>query len=145
MQLSRPTHGLLLTAFLATVGCSGTNELQMVPVSGVVTFDGQPCPAKGKVGFVPLEAAEGLPRRQGSGTFDTDGQYEVASFKPGDGLIPGRYSVRVLCLSGPILDNMGDQAIRALSYVAEGYEPPEIVVEKGSDPIVMDLDLPLRK
>lgn len=145
MDKLRNTLVVLVLAVVATTGCSDDKGLSMVPVSGTVTFDGQPCPAEGKVGFVPLKSAEGLPRRQGSGTFDLEGRYSVGSFKPGDGLIPGTYSVRVVCLSGPILDNMGDREIRALSYIAPGYEPPELVVKVGSDPIEFNLDLPLKQ
>lgn len=145
MHKTRSLLVLLVLTVSAAVGCTDGNGLHMVPVSGTVTFDGQPCPAEGKVGFVPLKSAEGLPRRQGSGTFDVDGGYFVGSFKPGDGLIPGTYSVRVICLSGPILDNMGDREIQALSYIAPDYQAPELVVKVGSDPIEFNLDLPLKK
>jgi hypothetical protein len=135
----------LLSAALLTVasGCGGS-DLPLVPVSGKVTFSGGPCPAPGNVTFTPLEVSAGLPRRPAAGAFNTEGSFEVTSFRPGDGLLPGRYRVTVTCYSGlpnpTSPDPWGD-----VSYVQKGFEPPELIVEDGSDPIEMNLDVPLKQ
>ncbi len=136
---------VFLAVAFSTVGCGPGNPLQIVPVSGTITFDGQPCPAAGRVGFTPLESAPGLPRRPGAGPFDVDGKFQVTSFEEGDGLVPGRYSVRVRCYSGPITDMTSDDMLADLSYVAEGYKAEEVTIEPGDDPVVLNLDVPLKK
>ncbi len=129
---------------IALVGCGRDNGLQIVPVSGKVTFAGGPCPAAGTVTFTPLEVAAGLPRRPASGTFHEDGTFFVTSFKKGDGLIPGRYKVTVSCDSG-LPDPRSPDPWGDVSYVAKGYEPPELVVEAGSDPIEVNYDVTPKK
>lgn len=135
---------LFLLPLLFAAGC-GNDPLGMVPVSGTVTFDGQGCPAAGNLGFIPLEAAAGLPRRGGHAEFGTDGKYQVTSFRDSDGLVPGRYAIRVRCYSQPVGDGMSDQEIEANSLVAKDHQVPELVVKQGSRPIEFDIDLPLRQ
>jgi hypothetical protein len=116
----------------------------MVPVSGKVTFAGGPCPGIGNVGFTPIEVAAGLPRRPGSGRFAADGSFVVTSFNEGDGLLPGRYEVRVLCYSG-LPDPRSPDPWGDVSYVPEDYRPPELVVAVDSDPIKVEYDVPPKK
>jgi hypothetical protein len=124
-------------------GCGG-ELLPLVPVSGVVTFDGGECPGPGNVTFQPLEVAAGLPNRPASGKFDRDGRYSVTSFQPGDGLLPGRYQVAVTCYSGlpnpKSRDPFGD-----VNHVPEDFRPDDLVVEAGSSPVQLDLNVPPKK
>ncbi len=120
------------------VGCGGSG-LPIVPVEGRVTFDGGPCPTHGMVCFAPIEPAKGLPKRPGTGKFDTDGKFTVTTLRPGDGLIPGRYRVRIDCLKGPI-DPFNP---KVASHVADDYEWPELTIERDArEPVVVDYDVP---
>lgn len=131
--------GLLAVVALAALGCGG-NGLPVVPVRGTVTFDGGPCPAAGGLTFTPLEVAEGLPKRPGIASFGEDGTFIVTSFREGDGLVPGRYQVNVSCDSGlpnpSSPDPWGD-----VSYVAKDWQPPELVVDKGSGGMTVTYDV----
>lgn len=133
----------LLVAALPLLGC-GDSGLPMVKVKGQVTFDGGPCPAVGSISFQPLEVAEGLPLRPGNATFDTDGYYSASSFGEGDGLVPGRYRIKVRCDSGT-----PNPASRTpwedITYIAPGYKPGEIEVVEGAGAQTHDLDIPLKK
>jgi len=132
-------------AVLATLGCGG-DGVRMVPVSGTVTFDGGPCPAPGRVTFSPVETAEGAPSRPAFGAFEEDGAYKVMSFRPGDGLFPGRYVVNVSCVDASKISNPpSDESYRRASYVAEGFEPKELVVEPRGGAVVFDFDVPRRE
>ena len=87
---------LSVVLLLLVAGCS--RELpDMVAVRGTVTFDGGPCPAAGKIFFGPLETAPGYPVRPAVAVFDTDGVYEVESFRNAAGMVPGRYEVTIQC------------------------------------------------
>jgi hypothetical protein len=67
-------------------GCSGERKEGLAPVTGQITFDGEPVPS-GQVFFYP--AAGG---RSSSGTID-QGKYVLTSFKPGDGALIGKHKV----------------------------------------------------
>jgi hypothetical protein len=118
--------------------CTSSDRPPTVPVSGTITFDGDPCPKSGVINFSPIEVAAGMPRRPGSGHFETNGQFSVASFEDGDGLVPGKYSVRIDCWKRPPLGD-GNPPV---SYISGDYRPPEVEVTRDGGPIVFDLDVP---
>lgn len=128
---------LLIISLL--VGC-GSDRPQTVAVSGKVTFDGGPPPAAGMVYFAPLEPAEGFPRRAGQAAFDASGQYEATSFEPGDGLLPGKYRVRVECWrQAPMMETDG------ISYVGGEASPADLELSVDSRGEEHNIDVPLAK
>ena len=92
-----------------------------------------------------IKVAEGLPTRLGFGKFETDGNYIATSFRPGDGLVPGQYRVGVACFDPSMLSIApGDHEYQRASYVKEGFQPQELVVEPGSGSVEYNVDVPLR-
>ncbi len=136
--------GCFFLACLVPPGCGG-DPLQKVKVQGTVTFDGGPCPGPGRVTFSPQKVADGFPMRIGRGKFQVDGKYQATSFQPGDGLVPGTYRVGVACFDASKLSGApSDDEFRDASYVASDYEGEELVIEPGSAPITLNLDVPKR-
>jgi hypothetical protein len=85
---------VLLSAISVLLPGCGT-RLPTVPLSGKVTWQGQPL-GNGKVTFTPIKLAdESLPKRPAIAELGPDGVYHVASFRENDGLVPGEYSVTV--------------------------------------------------
>jgi hypothetical protein len=83
------------------LGCDEASRLTTIPVSGKVTYHGQPV-SQGTVTFQPVKLSEGLPRRPAMGTLQSDGTYQLSSFQHNDGVIPGEYQVIVISItSGP--------------------------------------------
>lgn len=80
---------------LFAAGC-GDQGLNTVPVSGTITWNGEPlsCGPKspGTVTFQPTSGASG---RLAVGNIDDSGEYQLTTFKPGDGVAPGEYQVHV--------------------------------------------------
>lgn len=79
---------LSLPMLVVTIGC-GESRLEVNPVSGKVTYNGQvPVGAK-----VILHAMK--PSEEGSvapiGTVGSDGSFEISAYKKGDGAPPGEY------------------------------------------------------
>lgn len=70
------------------VGCS---DSPYSPVRGVVTFDGKPV-ADATVGFSPKDVTVGRPA---FGVTGSEGNYELSTLEPGDGVLPGEYHVTV--------------------------------------------------
>lgn len=134
---------LPMVTLVMTAGCGG-HGLPIVPVRGVVTFDGGACPAPGTVTFTPIEVAEGLPSRPGMASFREDGVFAVTSFREGDGLLPGRYRVTIACDAG-LPDPTSPDPWGDVSYVTKGYQPPEMMIAKGSQPLTVTYDVPKKE
>lgn len=107
----------LATWVLIASGC-GNQLPKTVPVSGRLLFDGQPPPARGTIYFLPQAAAEGFPMRPGMADFDESGKFVATTFKPGDGLMPGKYAMHVECWQTP--PNMEGKP--AKSFVPKKYQ-----------------------
>lgn len=126
--------------FTGLLGCSGGDELPLVPVSGVVTFAGGPCPKPGNISFSPVRVEEGVPRRPGRARFAEDGSYAATSFQEGDGLLPGTYTVLISCYERePTSDD--PRSYERFNLVPPDYRP-ELVVERSSGPIEVNFDVP---
>lgn len=94
-----PWQAIIPVVVIAVAGCSGSDRPTTVPVRGKVTYKGQPV-TQGTVTFQPVKAAEGYPQRPATGTINSDGTYELATFENGDGAIPGEYQVAVISKTG---------------------------------------------
>jgi hypothetical protein len=133
----------LLIGFGAIVLSGCGEDRGLVPVTGRVTFDSQPPPKPGRLQFGPIEAAAGFLQRPGMAMFDASGKFEVSSYEPGDGLTPGKYRVNVICVERDPAPVPG--GFDAVTYVAPGYKPHEVVIAAGSKPITLAIDVPLKK
>src|SRR5438132_10117593 len=75
-------------------GCGGAgDQLPREPVSGTVTFDGQPLKS-GTIRFVPVQTKEGID----SGGMVTDGRFAVPRQ---EGPVPGNYKVMIFAAGEP--------------------------------------------
>jgi len=139
MKTTRRSAGWVLAIWLLAGGCQ--KDVGLVEVRGTITFSGGPCPAPGMIIFAPLEAASGENLRPASANFSTDGEFAATSFKPGDGLLPGTYRIRIQCWDKPPHDFEP-----GISYLPEDYEPEHLVIESGTrGPIVLSYDIPPKR
>ena len=134
---------LVLFSCVLTVasGC-WKSGVETVPVRGRVTFNGGPCPAPGAVYFTPIKTSGDLPARPASGRFETDGEFTISSFHPGDGLVPGTYRARIECWQ-----KRPDKIVGGgISHVPASYKPPDLVIESGTRSTVeVTYDIPAHK
>lgn len=89
---------LAVSVFVAfSVGCGGgaKDGPKTVPVTGTVTFKGQPV-AGATVALSPKTA--GL--RAAVGITDAAGRFQLTTLTPGDGAMPGSYGVQIAKIEG---------------------------------------------
>ena len=79
----------LLFALVGLSGGCSEGRPDRVAVSGRVTIDGAPL-QHGSVQFVPVEG------RLAGGSLDKEGHFVLTCYEIDDGVIPGKYKVRVL-------------------------------------------------
>ncbi|HEX4414775.1 MAG TPA: hypothetical protein VH107_14165 [Lacipirellulaceae bacterium] len=88
---------LLLVLFAVCWGCGSDSPFKYVRASGRITYeDGSPIPGGIRLMFVPdgIEAIGNAHARMGIANVDSTGKVEsVTSYKPGDGLVPGKHKV----------------------------------------------------
>lgn len=99
---------MLLASSIALVGCSDDGLAKRYPVSGKITYKGQPL-AKGQITLMPTDSAG----RGGVGVI-TEGSYQITTQSPNDGAFPGDYNVVVTSLD---IDTAGAEA--ATQKIAE--------------------------
>jgi hypothetical protein len=105
MKIAFPLGAVLALSALV-VGC-GERQTALVPVAGMVTYDGHPL-GGALVSFYPQEPNSARP--PGEGKTDQGGRYEI---RTGDrrGLMPGLYRVSVTAGVKPTEAKVGDTVI----------------------------------
>jgi len=126
LTLSRRARGLLhglhlMLALLLTLlaGCGGGPK--PLPVSGIVTLDGQPV-AQAGVLFCPREKGP-----MGTGTTDANGKFELKTTNT-PGVLPGEYNVAIIKKeeSGPIAFGVIDPRPQKVKWIIpQKYSNPE--------------------
>jgi hypothetical protein len=84
---------LTSAAFVAVLGCSDDGLGKRFPVTGTVTYKGQPLP-KGAITFLPIE-----PSGRGATGEIKDGSFTMMTQTPGDGMFAGSYDVTITDLA----------------------------------------------
>ena len=79
-----------LVLLLGAAGCDAGGKLY--PVGGTVTLDDGKPVTKGVVVF---ERTEGGPPITARGEIKPDGSYQLSTYRPGDGVPPGKYRVQL--------------------------------------------------
>jgi hypothetical protein len=132
----------LLLASLGFLNGCGPSGPKCVPVSGTVTLDGDKMPGPGFIYFTIDPTGKAAVSRPGTAEFDADGKYRAKSFVPGDGLMAGKYLLRVDCWQTP--PNMEGKPI--VSFLPNKYQDAkesglELTVEPDSRAITFDIKL----
>jgi hypothetical protein len=111
-------------------GC-GDGRPERVPVSGRVLIDGQPL-AHGSVMFVPDHG------RSAGGSLDKDGRFTLTCYEPNDGVIPGKYRVKVSGVE--FLSETSQKWHAPKKYADERTSGFEFEIQESTDSIVLELE-----
>ena len=89
----------VLAGAMLTAGCGGPDRPATVPVTGKVTYRGQPV-LKAMVVFVPESG------RPATGMTDESGRFRLSTFEAGDGARPGPHTVTIHPYAGDDVQEM---------------------------------------
>jgi hypothetical protein len=84
------SFGFVVLSLVAAISGCGSGHPQTVPVSGVVTYQGQPV-AGAQVSFLAEGAA-----RAGYGTTDDAGKFQLSTYGANDGAVLGSHTVTIV-------------------------------------------------
>jgi hypothetical protein len=132
---NRPTwfSMLMLSALAAAgTGCFGppTVTYTMIPVEGVITFDGEPL-AGAEVMFDSPDGPRGF------GLTNENGRFTVTTRQFGAGLPEGKYRVLVTSSEKTRIRGAGRPVTLATSYRESGVA--RVSIEAGMQPLAFDL------
>lgn len=133
---------LAITAIL-TVGCGKKGEFDTAPISGTVTFEGQPV-TEGTIDFVPAPGTgTSTGGKPAAATVNADGTYSADTYGNGDGVVPGMKRVRY---SAPLPADTREAAQAPPSkYIGMEIEPNEIEVSASGGEFNFELKKPSKK
>jgi hypothetical protein len=133
----RPWIFCVWLGFMVTLcGCGGSG---VVPVKGKVVFKGRELPEVCFLTFVPLDdSTAGGTIRPSTATMAPDGAYRVTPFLGVEGLLPGRYMVRVSYFDL----KPGGNPDREADWIEQKFEADELLVESGSRSIEYNVEGP---
>ncbi|MCX7427861.1 MAG: hypothetical protein NTW96_19810 [Planctomycetia bacterium] len=135
---------VLLGAVIVGQGCGGS-RLGTVPLSGRVTYKGQPL-VGGTVTFHPVDAAKCRPA---TASIQPDGSFVAATLENDRGIMPGEYRVSVVLVKAPLFDVSPAQAAKAAAnnmVLPPRYADPAtsgltVTIEAGGGSKTHDIDL----
>lgn len=116
----------------------GCSRSPVVPVHGAVTFASRDVPEVCRLSFVPTDTDEGVAIRPNGATMEANGKYRLTPYKGVEGLLPGRYSIRMSYFD---LKRNGNPD-READWIEKTYDAGELVVEKGSRAIEHNIEVP---
>ncbi len=139
-----PRRLLASLTVLSVVGflCGCTQTPSVVPVSGKVLYNGEPLP----FGIVMFQPEKG---QAAQGEIQPDGSFQLSTYGPNDGAVPGRHKVSVRCFSTQKAGADGGDAgapgrlLIPQQYTRFGMSGLSAEVKPGStEPIVLELKGP---
>ncbi len=125
---------IISVAVLTIAGCSGS---PVIPVSGEISFTDRATPEVCRLTFVPTDSKSAGTIRPNGGEMQADGTYRLAPHQGVEGLLPGRYIVRVSYFD---LKPNGNPD-RESDWKEYTYEAEELVVEEDSKAITHDIEV----
>jgi hypothetical protein len=134
---------LLVFAIGSAILCGGCGPKRpkTVRVEGKVKWSKGAWPTAGMIIFVPIEPAPGYPRHPGQSIFGADGKFRATTYTEGDGLMPGKYKVGVVCGEAVVGDKSSKSYV-PLKYESPAMSPLELEIKPDDSAHYVEYDVP---
>lgn len=123
---------LALITCVAALGCTGgepaDDRPERTPVSGIVTYNGEPVEGA-LVTFTPTE----LTGSGANGRTDADGRFEMGTYEATDGVRPGSYQVSITKVPVTIADQPSEDDPNYDPNASTEAEPQNVLPAKYAD------------
>ncbi|WP_166829244.1 hypothetical protein [Thalassoroseus pseudoceratinae] len=120
----------LAVCLCGMLGCGGPDRPERVPVSGQVLIDGEPLTV-GSVQILPENA------RAANGKIDSEGRFEMTTFEPGDGVVPGTH--RVVVVASEAMGGTGQKWHAPKKYIDPTQSGLTVEITEPTDSLEINL------
>jgi hypothetical protein len=131
-----------LVVVTAAIGCGGGSDNPAVaPVSGKVTYNGQPVNG-GVVQFTPISSGgKGPVGKPATGNVGADGTFKLSSYGDGDGAVVGKHKVAYAPPVLPVDEKTHTENSKPVKGPFDGLMPSKADQEVKAGPNTIDIDL----
>lgn len=133
--------GLMAGLCTLSAGCSSSDQMATAPVSGKVTYNGQPVKG-GSVMFSPVASGTQEPGKGASGTVKDDGTYVLGTYSADDGAVVGKHTVAYIPPTSEVAEAPEGGHVQAAppsEYAGLQPKQKEVEVKSGSNTIDIEL------
>ncbi len=127
---------LASAAVVAVSGCGPKAPYQLVPISGVATYQGKPIPTGFRVEFEPTDGS-----RPSFGNIQEGGKFEVVHTASQKGVKAGPCKVKIYWNGNPETDPVPEEFAEMMSkYGMTGSDVKEVEIKKKDNNFKLDLE-----
>lgn len=130
--------------FWMAIGLAGCGGPHLCPVRGKIVYpDGSP--AKDLAGYtVTFESVDQAPTEQKPGisawgVVEADGTFQIGTYRPGDGALPGRHRVAI-CPPPFLADQPPPPPVIPLKYASFQTSGLEVVIQPGPNELTLQVE-----
>jgi hypothetical protein len=134
MKHSQIRRAMLVVGVILVAGCGSKSELDLIPLRGEVTYNGQPL-TEGTVLYVPETSSSG---RQASGAIQSDGSFALTTTQRDDGVMKGEYQIVVHAYAARPREPETREEVEAMAASGE-LERKHIIPKKYTEPTTSGL------
>jgi hypothetical protein len=131
---------LNLLVLITAAGCGPSDDVEVYPVRGRITFNGKPMVGGGSIAFYPLGSQAG---KAPGGLVNEDGTYGLTTYTDGDGSMPGEFRVVIVQVTvkegAPTADGVKAPAA-AIPTVSEADRIPAIYSDPYNSPLTATVE-----
>ncbi|MBQ7110044.1 MAG: hypothetical protein IJO06_02385 [Thermoguttaceae bacterium] len=127
---------LASAAVVAVSGCGPKAPYELVPISGVATYQGKPIPTGFRVEFEPTDGS-----RPSFGNIQEGGKFEVVHTASQKGVKAGPCKVKIYWNGNPETDPVPEEFAEMMSkYGMTGSDVKEVEIKKKDNNFKLDLE-----
>jgi hypothetical protein len=142
MKVVKAALGTLLGIAFAVIisGCGGSENAEVFPAQGLVTFNGKPMSGGGAISLIPVTSQHG---KNAGGIINSDGTFVLTTYVEGDGAMAGSFRVIINQTTSQEPDYGGDSdaAGAATAKEVKTVTSSDVIPTIYSDPVSSPIEI----